>query len=988
MASNSYLESGNESDIDMAVQYARAAVDMAAGNERHIDMAVQDARVSLGVADGGPPIMPYCLNNLGLMLEARYERFGRVDDLHEAIHVAQQALDLLDPDSSEYAAHLNGLGSKLERRFDQAAKVADLEEAIRVTRRAVDSTGADDGDRALWLANLGNQLKKWYGLTGNGADLDEAVTVARQAVDLIADAHVDSHVACLTCLGSNLETRYQRTGDLSDLDEAIAIARQVVNLTAEEDDDRALHLSNLANRLESRYEREGEMATLEEAILVARQAVDWGPGDDPSHASRVNDLASMLQNLYDRTGKVADAEEAVAVSQQAVQLMPADAPQLLTPLNNLGASLELRYEALEDVADLERAIAIARQVLTLADDSPDRPAFLNNLGNKLEVWCQHTDEPAVLEEAIAVSREAVHLTPEDQPDYAAWLINLGVKLEIRCERTGEPADGEEAATCFEEAWNCLAAIPLHRIKAAARCLKLLATQGQVDRAIRLGKDVVDLLPTVNTRLLDRGDQQFVMSTFSGVAAHLCAMLLESNQPEQALQWLEKGRAAIIGQIIDNRSDVSDLARHHPKIAGRYQQLLHDANTPLRGLEPGPMRNQLVNQRRAAVAELDACIRDIRTMPGHQRFLLGQTIAEMQECAAAGCIVVVNVTDTRSDAILVSRRVVKAMKLTALSASDLRTWLSKDWTGRRERGKKNDEYLAYLSWLWDAGVAQILEQVRAICDAPEHGGLPRLWWIGSGLASSLPLHAAGMHSTNSTANAYSQVISSYTPSIKALAYSRSRAERVQDTRGPLLIATMPTTPGLRKLPGVIEEKECVLGAVDGHLPVNVLEMASANNVIAQLQRCSISHFACHGTTNHSDPSSSGLVFRKGHGDDWAQDRLTVYKLSELSLEHGRLAYLSACSTAQIKAAQLTDEVIHVVSGFQVAGFPHTVGCLWPSVDRVCVDVARGFYHSLLGRGGLGWRDADVALALNEALAAVRCTDSDMPLNWAQFVHYGA
>ncbi|KAK3934876.1 CHAT domain-containing protein [Diplogelasinospora grovesii] len=119
----------------------------------------------------------------------------------------------------------------------------------------------------------------------------------------------------------------------------------------------------------------------------------------------------------------------------------------------------------------------------------------------------------------------------------------------------------------------------------------------------------------------------------------------------------------------------------------------------------------------------------------------------------------------------------------------------------------------------------------------------------------------------------------------------------------------------------------------------------------------------------------------------QDRLTVRRVSELSLAGARLAYLSACSTVENKAARLADEVIHVVSGFQVAGFPHVVGCLWPSIDRVCVEVARRFYSSL-GQGSQGWDDRAVASSLREAVMAVRATEMGMPLAWAQFVHYGA
>jgi CHAT domain-containing protein len=91
-------------------------------------------------------------------------------------------------------------------------------------------------------------------------------------------------------------------------------------------------------------------------------------------------------------------------------------------------------------------------------------------------------------------------------------------------------------------------------------------------------------------------------------------------------------------------------------------------------------------------------------------------------------------------------------------------------------------------------------------------------------------------------------------------------------------------------------------------------------------------------------------------------LTVHDISELNLKHARLAYLSACSTAENKAAQLVDEVIHAVSGFQVAGFSHVIGCLWPSIDRICAAVASSFYSHLFWRGHTLFQDEDVAAAL--------------------------
>ena len=83
----------------------------------------------------------------------------------------------------------------------------------------------------------------------------------------------------------------------------------------------------------------------------------------------------------------------------------------------------------------------------------------------------------------------------------------------------------------------------------------------------------------------------------------------------------------------------------------------------------------------------------------------------------------------------------------------------------------------------------------------------------------------------------------------------------------------------------------------------------------------------------------------------------------------------------------DELIYVVSGFQVAGFPYVVGCLWPSNDKICVEVADGFYTALLRQAGIYWGNNDVTLVLWEAVMVVRAKERNIPLNWAQFVHHG-
>lgn len=346
------------------------------------------------------------------------------------------------------------------------------------------------------------------------------------------------------------------------------------------------------------------------------------------------------------------------------------------------------------------------------------------------------------------------------------------------------------------------------------------------------------------------------------------------------------------------------------------------------------------------------------------------------------------TDLGSHAIMVSSSDIKSLELPKLSPSEARGWLDRQWnTGRQGLSSDNKEFRRYLAWLWDVCVRAILVECKCRMQQSKRD-LPRIWWIGTGLASSMPFHAAGDHSPRSERNLFNRAISSFTPSIKTLAYSRERLRKNDNQEENLLLATMTTTPGLPTLRGVEDEKETILKLLPAYLQSDVQEHPSAKSIIRSLKHCSIAHFACHGLTNYTDPSKSGLVLQKqDENGSLVQDAMTVHDVSELKLHCARIAYLSACSTAENKVARLRDEVIHVVSGFQVAGFAHVVGCLWPSADAVCVDVARGFYGELFKKDA-EIEDKDVAVALHEAVRAAREMDWDQPLKWAQFVHYGA
>ncbi|KAH7374779.1 CHAT domain-containing protein [Plectosphaerella cucumerina] len=310
--------------------------------------------------------------------------------------------------------------------------------------------------------------------------------------------------------------------------------------------------------------------------------------------------------------------------------------------------------------------------------------------------------------------------------------------------------------------------------------------------------------------------------------------------------------------------------------------------------------------------------------------------------------------------------------------------------------RNKDFTKFLKWLWIFGIKEVLDEIDKLHH--DKSVLPRVWWIGSGLAGSMPFHAAGTHTVGADLARDSTLlrcVSSYTPSIKILrrGLQRLRAASAGSGAGSgkMLLVSMPETPDANILRGVVEEADEIAKIVTTAMTAEHLCMPSVNQVLSRLGDASIIHFACHGKAADSPSESSLILCRNtrpsGEPAVLEQDHLTVGALASVHHEKARLAYLSACSTAQNKSRQLADEVIHIVSSFQAANFPSVVGCFWPANDAVSKEVAANFYDELLSDGEPKWEEGAVALALHSAVMKARDSNRKAPLNWAPYVHFG-
>ncbi|KAL8909892.1 MAG: hypothetical protein Q9171_004805 [Xanthocarpia ochracea] len=612
-------------------------------------------------------------------------------------------------------------------------------------------------------------------------------------------------------------------------------------------------------------------------------------------------------------------------------------------MTDLGTAIQRYQEALDatpadhpdrarTIADLETAIQRSQEALdAILADHLDRADRLYSLGVEYRNRYQRIGTIADLETAIQRIQEALDTTPADHPDRAGRLHSLGVGYHIRYNKTGSTVDRETAIQRYQEALNQSSSPVGDRLTAGKSLLVIHAKAEQWPQAYQAASKTVSLVPLLTPRFLETSDKQYLLTQILDLASIASAIALNAAKPPfDAVQALELGRGVIAGSINELRTDISDLQQNHPQLAEQYATLRNQFDSQ------APLTQREVDQRYNAGQELERVIQQIQRLPNFDRFLRAPSENELKAAAEYGPIVIINVSDYRCDALIIEKNQIWALPLPHLHASDIQD---------RVTGGLGEPEI--LEWLWKTIAQPVLEALR-FTQTPSDGRWPHIWWIPTGPLARFPIHAAGRHSQSSMDAVLDRVVSSYSSSVKAIVYGRRH--RSQPTSRPrsekVVLLAMHKTPNNYDLHFATQEVH-ELARLCSSMKLQVIEpLPYKEQVLSALSSCQIFHFAGHGSTHDLDPSKSLLLLR-----DWETEPLTVASLLEINLRKQTpfLAYLSACGTGRIKGNEFLDEGLHLISGYQLAGFQHVIGTLWDVNDKACVEMATTTYKWMQDHG---------------------------------------
>jgi hypothetical protein len=989
-----YESTGDTGALADAIWFARKAVAAASGDthlkylsslgdtlrlrfERTGDLdalteSVAAGRTAVAGTWPGNTDLPRRANNLAGALSCRYERLGDTAALAEALTTARQAVASATPDAERRGGYLNNLQVALELDWERTGTLATLSESVRVSRESVAAAPPGHRLRALCLGALASATSALYERTGDDELLAESVQARRDALAAVPADHSD-HALYLHNLGQALGALAARTGDPAVLGEAVQLARAAVAATPSDDPALAMRLAGLASLLDDLAERTGDAGPLSEAVSTARAALAVVSADDPSRAPLLEDLGAILTSLYGHTRNSALLKEAVQARREALATTPEGHLSRIGCLINLASSVQALATRADDGAATEEAARLVTDALAaLPQDHPDRALCLHKLARFYRARARRSAESTdgYLDEAIGFARQSVAVTPTDHPDRMTRFASLADLLLLRSQDGREPAALAEALQLARQALsavppgdpdygrrrNLLGMVQFNRHRAAAR------TGGDNAAAAEAWQCFYDAArqPLASVRL--RVNAYLRAAEFAGEAG---------RTPAEALACIEAAVGLLPGVLPGelDRPDQEYEIGSVSYLASDAAQAAVTAGRPDRAVE-------LLEQTRGVLVAEEL---DRRAGHDHRAPL---TMSELSAVAAGGPVVYLYTGELRCDALILAAPVrdgAGQVRHVPLGLSAAEVW---ERAGRLstlvglEPGERPDtaevavqrEVLAIIDWLRERVTGPVLAALDY--DRPPDGehSRPRVWWCPVGVFAFFPLHAACLE----------EVASSYAFSARSLRNARSQPPPAAEQASAPLVVAVPSAPGVPPLPGASLEAEAIARLF---LRTVRLERPTAKAVLAALPGHPVAHFACHGSMDPDEPGRSQLFL-----DDHAAAPLTVGDIGELRLAGG-LAFLSACETA-VTTSGLANEAVHLTGAFQLAGYQHVVGTLWPVADLASVRLARDFYAALTVPGAPGTIDVSrAATALRDATRRLRDRYPHWPTFWAGHIHTG-
>ncbi|KAI0529878.1 CHAT domain-containing protein [Xylaria digitata] len=937
----------------------------------------------------------------------RIERLVKwsLEDVQLSIPLAR-IMTVIASDAAEKCEYTLLLAELLGKEAQHSNTSDGLDEAISLQEKILSDTSYElsKSRRAEILCDLAACYNLRYRDKNSEPDLDNGIAATKAALGLVCPAdHSKLFPRILNNHADLLWYKYRITFDVILLDESIKHCQKAVLVSKRTDPDRVIYEHNLGQKLHDRFDHTHHLSDLDESIKIARDLFRTTTGH-PFRPQILNALASRLDERFSRSRQECDLIEAVRYQDMALQELPKQHKERAIFILNMSRVLFSQYRQTKKSDYLYKSINHARQAQRFATPASwNYSSWLSRIGVILETLYEIAltkrvplaDGSDLLREAIEHFQSAVRRSRPDNQDSARYYLALGRLFRHLHRLTNNPEHLTESTNYYTQCYQHNTGRPLTRINGARGAAFNLVSFGQLkwNEAANCLSLALDLLPNIIVRSNVPEDHIDILSNVSGLAPVITSVFIRAGRPiHEALQALERSSGMIAVLSMHERSTMVGVQGHRPELHEQYEALRAALRPGFLEEEPSSVSaySDMAWRRHETVRQIE----NLESLLSRENnFLVGTSISENDflQLAAGDYLVTFNISYLGSHAFLISDTI-RVIELPDLKPSVIRRMIDLFSPSAQPRDGEEVEddspepvnevntITSAMTELWDVAVKPVLAALGIVSNSPDQ--LPCVRWVGGGLMSLVPLHAAGDNSTGSTENAFCRIVSSYAPTFRALKYSRRLPKASNTTWTRMLAVGMPLTPGYDNI-----NAEAEIDAIEKHIgsrcSVKKLWHPKKAEVLKQLNNNDMVHFACHGRANISTPRQSCLILGP-HGDE----QLAIADLEKLDDFSAQIAYLSACSTARLSVNSLLYEGIHLANFFNLAGFRHVIGTTMKAGDTPAVFIASKFYEFLLRHED--WTTCHIPRILHDAVSEYRNigNNSVKIFDWSPFIHVGS
>lgn len=834
-----------------------------------------------------------------------------------------------------------------------------LQRAVVIYGLAIATT---DSEQEKYQAKLADVLIHRFDHLESGNDLLEAAKLLISFVDARTGSENAQGKALerLFKTARALGLQYDTFGDVKALESSISLFRRSLKMATKTSDTIRASLG-LSAVLSSHFRLFQDRESQKESIDLLYSALDQTP---QSIDQRWSIRARVAVALYHRCLNTDDLNGLASSLREAwetyvVNLNHSQQKEVEWIIWTIGAQAYAYYDPAkcgayhDDFSIVEMARPLEEPGDTVPLCGPVYP--FANAWRRFENVGNLGGASQDLNDAIQFGTEALQIVPKDAPHRPRLLHQLATfhADSFHTHRSSNSILGYDESKALEFLDEAeITSLNTHdRICVRRSKMKLLGQLGRWNDAVMVAEAAIEYISVLARENVQFKDRLRKLRSVHGLAANACYLSVQAKRsPFQSLRVLEMGRGLHLSVIMTHHGVASkdSACGNLDSISGRTSIQCSSSS----------LKDQHEHEGKAG--------HDIPLFGTHQSGLGASPVLglpseymktlkkakDLKTIAGAGVIIIVNVPKIgdQSTAFVVDNAAIQCCELPEFTRGKVWHW-ARFMTGElrenmeSEPGVMNRQLRELLTWLWTS-LVEPLFRTSVFERKFRSQALPRVWWIASGPVSYLPLHAARLSDGDPSCDALDRIISSYVPTIKALAVLRKRELNISKLQmSKLLFIGMPRTPGSRDITGITQEIEAVKHVDPLRLAVEVRNAPTRDSLLGDIATFNIVHCACHGHSSSEDPLKSGLrIFaagKSGHKTE-ATASLTVEDLMLLQGKKCDLAFLSACNTADNPDTFLADECIHMASAFQIAGFSHVVSTMWPCSDHGCVAIVKSFY----------------------------------------------